>query len=99
MADPDGFAAAREGSVADSPFTSVPVEVTVCVGKARPRVRDLLKIGRGGVLTLDKRVEDPVDLYVGDKLIARGELVEAEGGAEGQLAVRLTEVVAFDGAG
>lgn len=76
----------------ESPFTQVPVEVTVCVGKARPRVRDLLKMGPGGILTLDKRVDDPVELFVGDKLIARGELVEAEGGAEGQLAVRLTEV-------
>ncbi|MEL6204023.1 MAG: FliM/FliN family flagellar motor switch protein [Pseudomonadota bacterium] len=77
----------------DSPFTQVPVEVTVSVGKARPRVRDLLRMGPGGVLALDKRVDDPVELYVGDKLIARGELVEAEGGPDGQLAVRLTEVI------
>lgn len=74
------------------PFTQVPVEVTVSVGKARPKVKDLLRMGPGGILSLDKRVDDPVELYVGDKLIARGELVEAEGGAEGQLAVRLTEV-------
>jgi flagellar motor switch protein FliN/FliY len=97
MAEIDGGTAAFANTGAESPFTSVPVEVTVCVGKARPKVRDLLKIGPGGVLTLDKRVEDPVDLFVGDKLIARGELVEAEGGPEGQLAVRLTEVVALDG--
>lgn len=82
----------EDGTGAGAPFTQVPVEVTVCVGKARPRVRDLLRMGPGGILSLDKRVDDPVELYVGDKLIARGELVEAEGGRDGLLAVRLTEV-------
>ena len=43
-------------------------------------------------MPLDKRVEDPVELYVGDRLIARGELEELEGEQEGQLAVRLIEV-------
>ena len=64
----------------------------VCVGKARPKVRDLLRMGPGGVLVLDSTVNDPVELYVGDRLIARGELVEAEGATNGELAVRLTEV-------
>jgi len=76
-----------------NPFTSVPIEVTVCVGKARPLVRDLVMLGENAVLTLDRRVDDPVELYVGDKLIARGTLEEAEGDAAGQLMVRLTEVV------
>lgn len=76
-----------------NPFTSVPIEVTVCVGKARPLVRDLVMLGENAVLTLDRRVDDPVELYVGEKLIARGTLEEAEGDAGGQLLVRLTEVV------
>ncbi|MEQ6203048.1 FliM/FliN family flagellar motor C-terminal domain-containing protein [Sulfitobacter sp. HNIBRBA2951] len=76
-----------------NPFTSVPIEVTVCVGKARPLVRDLVMLGENAVLTLDRRVDDPVELYVGEKLIARGTLEEAEGDASGQLLVRLTEVV------
>lgn len=83
-------------SAGSNPFTQVPVEVIVCVGKSRPKVRDLLKMGPGGVLPLDSRVEDPVELYVGDRLIARGELVEAEDAAEGALAVRLTEVVSVE---
>ncbi|MEH6831270.1 MAG: FliM/FliN family flagellar motor C-terminal domain-containing protein [Sulfitobacter sp.] len=78
---------------ASNPFTSVPIEVTVCVGKARPLVRDLVMLGENAVLTLDRRVDDPVELYVGDKLIARGTLEEADGDASGQLMVRLTEVV------
>ena len=55
-------------------------------------MRDLLRLRRDAVLTLDRRVEDPVDLYVGDRLIARGELTELDGDQAGQLAVRLTEV-------
>lgn len=75
-----------------NPFESVPIEVTVSVGRARPLVRDLLNMGENAVLTLDKRVEDPVDLYVGDQLVARGMLEEIEGDQAGQLAVRLTEI-------
>jgi flagellar motor switch protein FliN/FliY len=76
-----------------NPFASLPIEITVCVGKARPLVRDLIRLGENAVLTLDRRVDDPVELYVGDKLIARGTLEEAEGDTSGQLLVRLTEVI------
>jgi len=67
------------------------------VGKARPLVRDLLRLSRDAVLPLDRRVDDPVELYVGDRLIARGELQEMEGEQAGQLAVRLTEVANLRG--
>lgn len=76
-----------------SPFSSVPIEVTVSVGKARPLIRDLLTLGKNAVLPLDRRVDDAVELYVGDRLIARGQLEELEGDQQGQIAVRLTEVV------
>lgn len=75
-----------------SPFTRVPIEVRVSVGRARPTVRELLQLTRESVLLLDRRVEDPVELYVGDRLIARGQLEELGGEQSGQLAVRLTEV-------
>jgi len=80
-----------------NPFGQVPIEVTISVGKARPLVRDLLRLSRDAVLTLDRRVDDPVELYVGDRLIARGELQEVEGDATGRLAVRLTEVANLRG--
>ncbi len=76
----------------ENPFTRVPIEITVSVGRARPMVRELLALDNDAVLVLDKRVEDPVELYVGDRLIARGELQELDGENAGQLAVRLTEV-------
>lgn len=80
-----------------NPFSQVPIEITISVGRARPLVRDLLKLSRDAVLPLDRRVEDPVELYVGDRLIARGELEEVEGEGSGQLAVRLTEVANLKG--
>jgi flagellar motor switch protein FliN len=80
-----------------NPFAQVPIEVMISVGKARPLVRDLLRLGRDAVLPLDRRVDDPVELYVGDRLIARGELEELEGEQAGQLAVRLTEVANLRG--
>lgn len=75
-----------------NPFSSVPIEITISVGKARPLIRELLKLGSNAVLPLDRRVEDAVELYVGDRLIARGELEEMDGEDAGRLAVRLTEV-------
>ncbi|QBF29687.1 FliM/FliN family flagellar motor C-terminal domain-containing protein [Thalassococcus sp. S3] len=90
MADPEDQP--RQAAEAGNPFTSVPIEVVVSVGKARPLVRELVQLGENAVLTLDKRVEDPVELFVGDRLIARGELEELDGEKQGQLAVRLTEI-------
>lgn len=79
-------------ALADHPLHAIPIEISVTVGKAKPMVRDLLNLQENAVLPLDRKVEDPVELYIGDKLIARGELQQAEGGEPGQLAVRLTEV-------
>lgn len=75
-----------------NPFTQVPIEITISVGRARPLIKDLLNLQSDSVLPLDRRIEDPVELYIGDKLIARGELQEMDGENAGQLAVRLTEV-------
>ena len=79
------------------PLRDVPIEITISVGRARPMVRDLLLLEENAVLPLDRKVDDPVELFVGDRLIARGELQELEGGEAGQLAVRLTEVTAATG--
>tara|TARA_B110000208_G_scaffold190345_1_gene254019 strand:+ start:2394 stop:2687 length:294 start_codon:yes stop_codon:yes gene_type:complete len=76
-----------------NPFTSVPIEITVSVGRARPIVRDLVMLGANAVLKLDKTIDDPVDLFVGNKLIARGVLEEDTVSEIRQLMVRLTEVV------
>lgn len=71
---------------------SVPVDVVVCVGQARPVIGELLAMRRDMVLPLSSRVDDPVQIMVGDRVIARGELEEM-GEDSGRLGVRLTEVV------
>ncbi len=75
-----------------SPLTYVPIEITVSVGRARPLVGELLTMQQDHVLELDRRVDDAVELYVGDRMIGRGELQELDGADAGKLAVRLTEV-------
>jgi flagellar motor switch protein FliN/FliY len=80
-------------ATATNPFTSVPIEITVCVGKARPLIRELVTLGENAVLTLDRNVEDPVELYVGDRLIAMGQLEEQDIDGGSRLLVRITAVV------
>lgn len=92
MPDPSLPPSAVASTLGRSAFTQVPIEIIVSVGRARPMVRDLLRLQRDSVLALDRRVEDPVELFVGDRLIARGTLEEMEGDMAGQMAVRLTEV-------
>lgn len=75
------------------PLGQLPIEVKVSVGHARPRLGELLQMRGGQVLPLDRRVQDPVDLYVGDRLIARGELQELDGEQSGQLAVHILEII------
>ena len=87
----------RPEQTEDHPLRSVPIEITISVGKARPMVRELLSLAENAVLPLDRRIDDPVELFIGDRLIARGELQELEGGEPGQLAVRLTEVATSKG--
>jgi len=80
------------------PFNNLPIEISISVGTARPIVRDLLELDQDAILPLDRRVDDPVELFVGGKLIARGELQELDGDQAGQLAVRLTEVIDLENA-
>jgi flagellar motor switch protein FliN/FliY len=65
------------------------VEIRVSVGRARPSISELLALGQEDVLPLDRRIDDPVELFIGDRLVACGELVEAE---DGGLGVRITDL-------
>ena len=76
----------------DNAFLGVPVEMTISVGKAKPLISELLSLSQGAIIPLDSRIDDPVEVYIGEKLIARGELQEIEG-EDGKLGVRLTQVV------
>lgn len=93
FAAPDGPAAPPPGKARgrDGVLLGVPVEVLISVGKARTMLSDLVKLRRDSVLALDSKIDDPVEIYIGDRLIARGELQEIDP-ETGQLGVRLTEV-------
>lgn len=90
---PDPVTSARTAAL-----QAVPIEIKVCVGRARPCLGDMLDMAPDAVVPLDSRVDDLVSLYVGDKMIAEAELVELDGAQEGQLAVRITRL-AEDGHG
>lgn len=67
----------------------VPLTVTVSIGQRQMSVSELLELKEDAVVPLTARVDDPVDLTVDDKVIARGELIETE---DGLIAVKLTEI-------
>jgi len=67
----------------------VPVEVTVELGRKRVRIGEVLRLGPGSVLELNKANGEPLDIYVNDRLIGRGEAVVVGE----RYGVRLTEVL------
>jgi flagellar motor switch protein FliN/FliY len=70
----------------------VPVQVSAVLGRARMDVGDLLKLGPGAVLELDRKVGEAIDIYINNRLVARGEVVLVED----KLGVTMTEIVKQD---
>ena len=74
-----GGGAAAGGNDADARgidfLLDVPLQVTVEVGRTRMLIKDFLQMKEGGVIELDKLADEPLDLYVNSRLIARGEAV------------------------
>jgi flagellar motor switch protein FliN/FliY len=70
----------------------VPVQVSAVLGRSRMDVGALLKLGPGSVLELDRRVGEAIDIYVNNRLVARGEVVLVEY----KLGVTMTEIIKDD---
>jgi flagellar motor switch protein FliN/FliY len=70
----------------------VPVQVSAVLGRARMDVGQLLKLGPGAVLELDRKVGEAIDIYVNNRLVARGEVVLVEE----KLGVTMTEIIKAD---
>ncbi len=70
----------------------IPVTVQIVIGKTKMSVADLVKLGPGSVITLDRHIGDPVDLVVNGHLVARGQLVIVDE-ENSQFGISLTEVV------
>jgi flagellar motor switch protein FliN/FliY len=75
----------------------IPVTVQVVLGSSSMPVSNLLKLGRGAVVPLDRRVGEPVDIIVNGRIIARGEVVVVEDD-NSRFGVSLTEIVGSNGA-
>ncbi|WP_367281097.1 flagellar motor switch protein FliN [Sneathiella sp.] len=82
---------ARTASDLEAVF-DIPVHVTAVLGKSRMRVSQLLKLGRGAVIELDRKVGEAIDIYVNNRLVARGEVVVVED----RLGVTMTEIIKAD---
>lgn len=67
----------------------VPVKVSAILGKTNMEVCDLLKLGRGAIVELDRKVGEAIDIYVNNRLVARGEVVIVEE----RLGVTMTEII------
>jgi flagellar motor switch protein FliN/FliY len=67
----------------------VPLDVAVELGRTKMAIRDMLKLGPGSVLELDKLIGEPVDLLVNSKLIAKGEVVAFDE----NFGIRITDII------
>jgi len=67
----------------------IPVQVSAVLGKATMQVSQLLKLGRGAVVELDRKVGEAIDIYVNNRLVARGEVVVVED----RLGITMTEII------
>jgi flagellar motor switch protein FliN/FliY len=70
----------------------IPVQVSAVLGKSNMQVSQLLKLGRGAVVELDRKVGEAIDVYVNNRLVARGEVVVVED----RLGVTMTEIIKMD---
>ena len=71
----------------------IPVQVSAVLGRATLQVSQLLKLGRGAVVELDRKLGEAIDIYVNNRLVARGEVVMVD---DMRLGVTMTEIVKAD---
>lgn len=79
----------HDSNISLDAVSDIPVQVSVVLGKTTMQVNQLLKLGRGAVVELDKKVGEPIDIYVNNRLVARGEVVVVED----RIGVTMTEII------
>ncbi len=82
----------NEDSLSLEAVQDIPVQISVVLGKTTMQVHQLLKLGRGAVIELNKKVGEPVDIYINNRLVARGEVVVVED----RVGVTMTEIIKSD---
>lgn len=75
----------------------IPVSVRIVLGSTKMPISNLVKLGRGSVIPLDRKVGEAVDIMVNDRVVARGEVVLIDD-KESRFGVSLTEIVGWDAA-
>lgn len=70
----------------------IPVQVSAVLGKSSMQVSQLLRLGRGAVVELDRKVGEAIDIYVNNRLVARGEVVVVDD----RLGITMTEIIKSD---
>lgn len=78
-----------EGEVNLQSISDIPVEVSAVLGRTTMPISQLLKMGRGAVLKMDRKVGEPIDIYVNNRLVAKGEVVIVEN----RIGVTMTEMI------
>ncbi len=81
-----------DGGAGNRNILELPVRIVVSIGSAKITVQKLLELSQETVVDLEQLIDDPVDIFVGDRLIAKGELVEATDNENG-IGVKLLEIV------
>ena len=89
---PDPAAEPRAARNLDAVY-DIPVTVSAVLGNATMQVSQLLTLGRGAVVELDRKLGEAIDIYVNNRLVARGEVVMVD---EVRLGVTMTEIVKGD---
>ncbi|PIC01185.1 flagellar motor switch protein FliN [Caulobacter sp. X] len=72
-----------------APVFDVPVNISAVLGRANMSVAQLLQLGQGSILELDRKVGEAIDIYVNNRLVARGEVVVVDE----RLGVTMTEII------
>ena len=88
-----GPAAQTSGNADLEAIYDVPVTVSAVLGKATMQVSHLLRLGRGAVVELDRKLGEAIDIYVNNRLVARGEVVMID---DDRLGITMTEIVKSD---
>ncbi len=75
-----------------SAIYDIPVQISAVLGRSTMQVSQVLKLGRGAVVELDRKVGEAIDIYVNNRLVARGEVVVVDD----KLGITMTEIVKSD---